>query len=762
MEEPSRVFLEVGPGRTLSTLAGMCQAELRKQGNEETFNQLIVPSLRHPDVDQDDTVFLLNTLGRLWMAGVEVDWNKFYENEKRRRIPLPTYPFERQRYWVERQVDVDSQTPSKSIILTKKPDISDWFYVPVWKQSILSEKSSDKEVQDNSCWLVFVDQSEFGKRLIKQLKDDNQNVVTVTAGSEFSRSKNHTFILDPTNREDYENLLKDLAVQGLVPDKILHLWGVTSMNNKPDKFKLLNETQNLGFYSLLYLAQAFGNQNMTDPVNLLVITNGMQNVLGEGVYFPEKATILGPCRVIPKEYSNVSCRSVDIQISELDSPGTDWLIKQIIQEASVNSTDEIVAYRNQFRWVQTWQTVHLNKKEDIPQRLRNNGVYLITGGLGGIGLSLAEYLAETVSAKLVLTARSSLPAKKEWEDWLNTHDDTDRTSERIRKIKKLEELGAEVMIVQADITNYEQMKKAVEQVQERYGTIHGVIHAAGIAGGGAIQLKSSQTASEVLAPKVIGTSVLTSLLDMNKLDFFMLCSSITSILGDFGQSDYCAANAFLDAFAQYNGFKNQPFIFAINWDAWGDVGMAVNTEVPKDILEQRLASLKEGILSSEGVEAFARVLDSNHHQVVVSTRDWLKRIEMTKAVLESRDGKSTYKTAATRFVKSAHSRPKLETEYVAPENEIEVSLAEIWQELFGIDKVGVHDNFFELGGHSLLATGVITRIRDTFQVEINLQSFFDKPTIAELSEIILEKLVEQEDSETLNQILAEIENESQE
>jgi acyl carrier protein len=134
------------------------------------------------------------------------------------------------------------------------------------------------------------------------------------------------------------------------------------------------------------------------------------------------------------------------------------------------------------------------------------------------------------------------------------------------------------MVVSADVTDLEQMHNAMTQVKERFGTIHGVIHSAGIPGGGVIQLKRPEIAASVLAPKVKGTWVLEELLKDTPLDVFVLCSSTFAITSRFGQVDYCAANAFLDAFAHYKSSKDSTFTVSINWDGWQEVGMAVNTD----------------------------------------------------------------------------------------------------------------------------------------------------------------------------------------
>lgn len=131
----------------------------------------------------------------------------------------------------------------------------------------------------------------------------------------------------------------------------------------------------------------------------------------------------------------------------------------------------------------------------------------------------------------------------------------------------LEELGSEVEVKSADVANYEQMQVAVTEALEKFGQINGVIHAAGIAGGGIIQLKTENIANSVLAPKIKGTLVLEKILNLKNinLDFLVLCSSHSSILSEFGQIDYCAANAFLDIYAHDRTYNSDQFT-AINWE----------------------------------------------------------------------------------------------------------------------------------------------------------------------------------------------------
>jgi NAD(P)-dependent dehydrogenase (short-subunit alcohol dehydrogenase family) len=235
--------------------------------------------------------------------------------------------------------------------------------------------------------------------------------------------------------------------------------------------------------------------------------------------------------------------------------------------------------------VQAFEAVHLGGRTAGRPALREGGAYLITGGLGGLGLHLAEWLARSARARLTLLGRSAFPPRHEWSSWLGAHAGSHGVSRTIRKLQSLEELGAEVLVLNADVADPVQMRAAFARARERFGRILGVIHAAGVAGGGMMQLRTAEQAARVLAPKVRGTLVLRDLLRESPPEFFVLCSSIEAVRGSFGQVEYCAANCFLDAFAYQHTYRDGVPTVSVNWDRWQDTGMAAEARSPFDRAE---------------------------------------------------------------------------------------------------------------------------------------------------------------------------------
>jgi acyl carrier protein len=204
-----------------------------------------------------------------------------------------------------------------------------------------------------------------------------------------------------------------------------------------------------------------------------------------------------------------------------------------------------------------------------------------------------------------------------------------------------------------------------------------------------------------------------------------LCSSIDAIAPVAGAVDYCAANAFLDTFANSKWNGGRAVLSSINWDAWQDVGMAVSGEAAARMTELRREYLQSAIRQEEGVEAFKRVLSSGMPQVAVVTHSLTRHIA---AILNS-----TRTPEAAAPLEERHSRPDLGSTFVPANTDVEKRITNIWAEVLGIGEIGIDDNFFEMGGHSLLATGVLSRVRDAFGVSVPLRTIFEAPTIRQLA-----------------------------
>jgi acyl transferase domain-containing protein len=691
------VLLEVGPGHALTTFARECQSS---GSPAEVF-----PSLPHAKDPQPAASMVLNTVGALWLRGVAMDWQGVHEGESLQRISLPVYPFERSRYFIE------PPAPGTSAPHAPPPsgrlDFEDWFHVPSWKRTIFT--AAETTDQKPGPWLIFADTAGLADAFANTLSARGEQFTRVDAGNAYSFDGERTYVIDPGSMEQYQAVLRDLIRKRQAPRSVLFCWSLQSGRES--------------FHNLIRLAQAFGEQGYRELVDLIVVSAGMHKVQGHENVDPDLALLLGPCKTIPVEYPNIQCRSVDLCLED-DLERSASLLRR---EPELPATLHGIAYRRGYRWEQYFEAVRLPAVTD---RIRTGGVYLITGGTGGIGLTLANYFAG-FRARIALVARSPIPPRDEWQPWVDTHPVDDPLSTRIRQIGDLEKSGAEVLPLAADVSNADDMRKAIDKIHAKFGPIEGIVHAAGIAGGGIIQIKVPATSESVLAPKVNGTQILRSLTAKDPVDFFVLCSSVNSIVGMVGGVDYTAANAYFDACAAANNDLDPAVTMSIDWDAWQEVGMAVNTHVPREMLAARLASLQTAIRPAEGVEVFRRVLAARLPQVLVVTRDVL---HSSQTMVPSGGESSEPLTVLADGAAAHHERPDLQTAFLAPETEVERTIAKIWQEALGQKQIGLDDNFFELGGHSLVATSILSRVRSAFNIGLPLRVIFETPTVRSLSE----------------------------
>ncbi|MDZ8261484.1 polyketide synthase [Nostoc sp. ChiQUE01b] len=731
------VFLEVGPGRTLGTLT--------TQHLEKDAKQQVLTSLRHVKEQQSDVCFLLQTLGRLWLAGVEIDWSGFYADEKRYRLPLPTYPFERQRYWIEPESRSHSVN-IKPTILDQKQDISNWLYIPSWKRSLLTYTSSvEIKSAPEEKWLFFVDDLGVGEQLIDKLRNQGKSIIIVKQGDEFSKLSEGIYTIAPCRNEDYDKFLQELISLDKSPEKIVYLWSLTHLHNRPS-------VKYLEYKSLLFLTQSLSKLKISNWLQLRVISNNIQEVNGNEELNPEKAAILSLCNVIPQEYPNISCQCIDIALTnsinlkERQENCESHIIDKLLNELTSVSSDTVVAYRDRHRWVQTFEPVHAESivEEKIP--LRKQGVYFFPGGLETIEVVLAEYLTKTFQAKLIFIEDVEFPEQDNFSQWLETHPLDDEVSLKIQQFLALEKLGTEILLLRADTTNYEQMHQALASANVEQ--INGVIYSTGIkrdnlfASIPEINEVEFENLLELQSSKIL---VLEQVLQNFNKDFCIILSSLSSILGGFGLSLYSAANQFIDTFSNRHNQKTSFPWYIINWGKF-QPNISRERTAP-----ERVSGAELAITPLEAVEVFKRVFSLGEvAQVILSTIDINARKNYTISLDYLVDSKSTNQLDSS----SRYSRPSLSNSYVAPTNELEKQITEIWQEVLGITEIGIYDNFYELGGDSLIATQLVSRLRAKFPVDLPLRDLLLDAMIpikqAEIVEqLLLEKIEELSEEEVL-------------
>ncbi|HEV2149684.1 MAG TPA: SDR family NAD(P)-dependent oxidoreductase, partial [Longimicrobiaceae bacterium] len=433
-----------------------------------------------------------------------------------------------------------------------------------------------------------------GAELAGRLAARGAEVVRVEHGSRWHEDGGRV-VLRPGEADDYARLAA--ALRGKGPLHTVHLGSVEETGG-PDAASLARGLE-AGLFDVLRWVQALADAGMLEREgSLLCVTSGAQAVLGTEALRPWQAALVGLLKVVGQEFPRVRTRSVDVE------PGG-WepaVLCELDDLLAGGGEGPEVAWRGRRRWEPGYQEAPLGDAHPAGGvQLRPEGVYLITGGLGGIGLTLAEYLAREARARLVLTGRKGLPPREGWGAWVAEHGEEDSTSRRIRAVEALEALGSEVMVAASDVTDAEAMRRVVAAARERFGPLNGVVHAAGVVPGGLIPLRSPEQFAAVLAPKVLGTLVLDETTAEEPLDFLVLCSSLHALYGGIGSADHCAANAFLDAYAAYRHEQRGRPTVSINWDGWTEVGQAAGLTVSRrlgDLLRERGRPVPHPLLGS--------------------------------------------------------------------------------------------------------------------------------------------------------------------
>ncbi|MEC3861297.1 SDR family NAD(P)-dependent oxidoreductase [Mesobacterium sp. TK19101] len=573
---PNRILLEVGPGKALSSLA-------RQHGGVP--GQQVLSTLRHHEEAVADDRYFLETLGAIWALGGTFDWGQIWGDARRNRVSLPTYAFQRAPYFI---APGKLQTDSAPAYLMRTDDIESWGWKPVWRPRAAETEIDvamgldDAEPQS---WLMFMDDAGVAQGAARHLRAAGHTVVEVRSGDTFSRTGEDRYVIAPERgREGYDLLLQDMLSRGLVPSRIGHFWMVTADESHRPGSSFYHRLQEQGFYSLMFLGQALAEETTTRPLHMTVVTNGAAQVRDEALPYPSKVTVAGPARVIPRELPGVTVATLDIELPAPVQAGIfgrakaqaafeaaqDTLVTRVLEDLLAEPANNIAALRADRRFA--CQMKPLNLSDPEAPVLAPGGTYLITGGFGGIGQTLAMDMAAD-GAKLILIARNDLPARSDWADYLHRHAPQDSTARRIRAVQALEAAGAEVMIAAADVCNLTQMRRVVDAAVDRFGPITGVIHGAGVIDDAPLLAKTPASVEDVFTPKIHGTEVLDQLFPDGSVDWMVLFASSSTVTAPAGQVDYVAANEYLNAFARSRS-GGQTKVVAINWGIWNEVGMA--------------------------------------------------------------------------------------------------------------------------------------------------------------------------------------------
>jgi myxalamid-type polyketide synthase MxaD len=594
-----------------------------------------------------------------------------------------------------------------------------WLYDLAWQARPLLDAPGLPS--SSGCWLVLADRSGVAKLLANELWARGERCLEVRVSGDAGEHQQDADALyvDPDAEGAFTRLLRDVAGRGFTNLRgIVHCWSVSSPSFRETSLDGLNQAERLGCRSLLHLVQALQRASLPRPPRLWVVTRGARAVqpADEPNLAVAQAPIWGFARGVDLELPEYECSLID-----LDPHRTELATASVVDEIMSDEGERQVAFRDGKRMVARLSPVELPAPRAQPP-VSADGTYLITGGLGGIGLEVAFWMAKQGARSLALLGRSA-------------------PSPQVRaRLNELEQAGVSVKVLSADVMDPAALGCALAEAR-RESALKGIVHAAGVVDDGALLDLDVARLATVLAPKVQGAWNLDQLTRDDPLDFFVLFSSVASLLGNPGQTNYNAANCFLDSLSYARRGQGRPAL-AINWGPWAEVGMLMRAG---DRLKKAPAHLVKLIAPDKGLLLLERLLGQAAAQVAVMPWD----IPTLRRYYPAGPGQrlfaehvSGHEGAPEEPQLRPSERPLLRQDYVAPRNETERLIAQIWQATLNLDQVGVCDNFFELGGDSVLGGQIISKINRAFSVSVNVRESFAVFTVAELASAVQRLLAE--------------------
>jgi acyl transferase domain-containing protein/acyl carrier protein len=763
------VFVEIGPKPTLLGMSCNCLPE--KVG-------VWLPSLRP---GQSDWQQILLTLGELYVRGVDVDWSGFDRDYPRRRVMLPTYPFQRQRYWVEKGESGHEQTQplSKQIqtsivnllhqgntkqlaqqlegvgnfsenemkILPKllqalvkqhqqevqAATIKDWLYQVEWqpKPQRLQTVLHETQVHEPGSWLVFADLGGVGQALAELLQRRGQNCILVHAGEAYRTLETGSWSINPTNPGDFERLFQEVLGTSIPPLRgIVHLWSLEVALPDALTVPTLEQAQKLGCGSVLHLVQTLVKHYGSASPRLWLVTRGAMPVKGDVPLAIAQAPLWGLGKVIALEHPELWGGMLDLAPEAVETEDL-WSLhneaRKLLAEIEDSQGEDHLAFRNG-----NWYVARLVPKQ-LPESqkvaLRSDGTYLITGGLGALGLLVAQWMVEQGARQLVLTGRRSA------------------STEIQETLRQLEQKDVKVLIAQADVSNEADMVRVLEAVKASMPPLRGIIHAAGVLDDKILLQQNWERFSRVMAPKVKGAWNLHTLTRDLPLDFFVLFSSAASLLGSPGQGNYAAANSFMDVLAHHRLAQGLPGL-SINWGSWAEVGMAASLTTRHQAANATLGM--DNIAPQQGLQVLKQVLGQVPSQIGVLPINWsvLKQQLSVRGqlppLLFELFAKTQTQEETVASVQRSDILPRLSQAQNGDRlNFLVVYLQEQITKVLGFGTVLTLDpqqRLLELGLDSLMAVQLKNSIAADLEVNVPIEKFIDGSSIVQLAKLLLEKL----------------------
>lgn len=614
--------------------------------------------------------------------------------------------------------------------------VPEWTYRPSWRR----RRRRPAAMERAAVTVVFTDDAGVCGTAAEAWRAQGARVVTVAGGASPQRLAPDSFLVRPGALDDVEALFREVGAI----DRVVHAWSVGDRAADLDDSRSVDRALERGAYSVATVMRAIVAAQAGRPTRLIVMSSQAQRVAAGDVVVPERGPLAALVRTLAAEVPWVSCQSIDVDLDDREAAA-----RALLEESATAVQDRVVAYRDGERFVARLEPVDLAALPPRPPAFTRGGVYLVTGGVGGVGTEVVKYLRGRFQARVVAVGRSPLDS-----------------ASVAASFRELARLPGDTIYVQADAADDAGLRAAAVAARERWGQdLDGAVHLAGVFQERPLAEESITGLRAAMRSKVHGTLALHRLLRERPGRTLVTFSSAYGYLGGFGAGAYASANAFLDAFALSQA-GGETTVYAIGWSLWDDIGMSRGYRIEDAArargfrLMSRTQALNSlaAVLRREvahvlvGLDPTGRTIRSQveHHDRRAErlTAYWVGEHDAFSHArpgeLQARDrlgrpseihlraidtlprgaGGGVDRRALLARLRGVDAAP------VAPSTHFEQVVAETWRSALNLDSVSINDNFFDLGGTSLLAAQVAGRLRELLQRNIDANEMFQFPTIA--------------------------------
>lgn len=686
LNKGNSLLLEIGPGNTLATFVRSNKAKSKLHH--------VVSLVRNLNVKEDDFLFLLNGAGKIWSYGLNLNWDSFQEEGTGRKISMPAYSFDSIKYPV-----LNGQVNNSNQFSTARSlDVNSWFYRGFWKNTVAVPDFSP--VLQDSVFLIFADQNGLSDSLIRRFDAEGLNYIRVNSAVAYQEHGPQCYDVNPAATGDLDLLFDRLSVRKIVLEVVIYGWTLEEVSMEQTDVPALNAH----FFNLINIVKAAVDKNVSKKLHFSLLTADIQKVYGNENGNIWSGAIIPWFKIATQEFAQLTASYIDIELAQVSN---ERFIGTLCSEIKQKNNGKVVAYRNNIRWEQDVEQVF--DEPETKAKLKFNGVYLITGGLGKLGFEFAKYLLTTYEAKIALLGRTDFSAIEHSAYPVDNDSHTDKK----QRFEELKALNGEITYIHCDVTAQDQLAQALRKIENDLGPLNGVIHAAGIIDGASLDLISKlkkEHYEEQFKSKVLGLHRLYEALSNTKLDFMLLTSSISALIGGIKFAAYAPANLLMNAYLKHLQSGNRiPNWTTVNFDgiAFQDTG-------------------------SEGMQV------NELHQVLehLVSLSYLPEITVSMGSLNSRMSQWVYKNNGKQLDNELSQKPIVDFQ----PGEVLSTLNKVWKSFFGKEDIFPESDFFELGGDSLKALKLTDLIRKEFGFELSLTDLFENPALEALSRIIADGL----------------------